>query len=139
MDDPQTNHPIASPTRVRMVVLEHTTAHDTHLDWMIQSPVPTPDPRRTLWTARLRPHPRSWPEAQRFAVQPIALHRTRYLDYEGPTSDGKGRVKRVAAGHALIHEWSDQRITLTTDWPDNRGRVVIELGERPIAVFEGQT
>jgi len=121
--------------RVRMVVLEHTTPHDTHLDWMIQSPVPTPDPGYTLWTARLATHPRDWPTHPSLGIEPIALHRTRYLDYEGPTSDGIGKVKRVAAGEAVVHGWTEQRITLDAQWENVSGHVVIELNKHPRATF----
>ena len=127
-----------SPPCVRMVVLEHTTPHDTHLDWMIQSPVPTPDPDYALWTARLDTHPRDWPTHPNLGIEPIALHRTRYLDYEGPTSDGVGIVKRVAAGEAVVHEWSDVRITLDAQWENVSGRVDIELENHPRATFKPQ-
>ena len=40
-------------------------------------------------------------------------HRIAYLDYEGPISGHRGTVKRVASGSYLVHEWGEQRVSVT--------------------------
>ncbi|MFU8829917.1 MAG: hypothetical protein ACNA8P_10865, partial [Phycisphaerales bacterium] len=39
-------------------------------------------------------------------------HRTRYLDYEGPVSGGRGSVTRVALGSAEVESESSEAIRL---------------------------
>jgi len=124
-----------APKRLRTVVLEHTTTHDTHLDWMIESPHATPDPQRTLWTARLATAPGDWRPGQRIDIKPIALHRTAYLDYEGPTSDGKGSVRRVTRGQVIVDAWSDDTIRLRVAFPEFSGHVTLDLTQRALDVL----
>ncbi len=41
---------------------------------------------------------------------PAPDHRTLYLDYEGPVSGGRGRVRIVESGHYEADEWAEDRI-----------------------------
>lgn len=58
--------------------------------------------------------PRKAMEVQ--AVERLPDHRTRYLDYEGPISGGRGSVRRIAGGSfsVLAAEGENLRIALTS-------------------------
>jgi len=77
-------------TDMRYVVLHHTDYGDAHFDLMIE---PAPDSEKLLtWRAA------HWPAAAGDTLSRIADHRRDYLNYEGPVSNNRGRVERVAAG-----------------------------------------
>lgn len=87
----------------RFALLEHD--HPTlHWDFLLEA---GPD----LWTWRLDANPQTLAACR--AVR-IADHRSMYLDYEGPVSGDRGKVKRIAAGEFA---WVE----------DLPGRIVVEL------------
>lgn len=99
---------------LRTAVLEHTTADGVHHDWLIEDPT-LPDPHAPdarLWTARVPAPPSQWPALGRFELDVIAPHRRVYLEYQGPISGGRGRVRRVAHGLCIAHLWSRTRLVL---------------------------
>lgn len=54
----------------------------------------------------------------------LPLHRTAYLDYEGPVSGDRGTVRRVEAGHFRFRHRSEDRWELDVQG-DRVGRLVI--------------
>jgi hypothetical protein len=77
-------------TALRYVVLHHTGFGDPHYDLMIESAL-----RASLMTWRLT----DWPPAAGDTLTRIGEHRRAYLDYEGPVSNNRGHVRRVASGN----------------------------------------
>ena len=78
---------------LRFVVLEHDHP-DVHWDMMHES---VTESNETLATWSLPPRPLPLGEFQ-CPVKRLSDHRKRYLDYEGPVSDGRGCVRRIDAG-----------------------------------------
>jgi hypothetical protein len=90
----------------RFVVLRHD--HPTlHWDFMLEV-----EGRLRTW--RLAEAPAAGRE---ISAEPLADHRMRYLDYEGPVSGNRGEVRRWDRGeYALIEEtpaWLEVRLTGT--------------------------
>jgi hypothetical protein len=105
---------------LRTVILEHTTPAGVHHDWLIEDPT-LPDPKAhdaRLWTARVTPPPQDWAKLKRFDLTVIPPHRRHYLTYQGPVSNNRGSVKRLASGTCTARLWSVQRIVLAmqTQW-----------------------
>lgn len=114
----------------RAVILRHDLPDGTwHYDWMIERMIPdlepdrpsdpTPDPdRRSLLTLRLDPAPDPPPLAADpapFLAERLPDHRAFYLDHEGPVSEGRGTVTRVAVGSgAVLRETPDELLLETT-------------------------
>lgn len=83
---------------MRYVVLHHTGWADDHYDLLLD-----PDGESPLLTWRLD----AFPAPTR--VTKSSPHRRMYLDYEGPVSNSRGTVLRVAAGEwHLVREYDDQ-------------------------------
>lgn len=94
---------------VPTALLLHTSPAGEHHDWLLGEPARGPAaagsaPAR-LWTARVAPPSREWAARRRFELTPLPPHRPRYLRYEGALSDGRGHVRRVDAGYALVMCW----------------------------------
>jgi hypothetical protein len=81
---------------VRFVILHHTEVEAEHFDLMVHLPG-----EKKLVTWRILTAPETWggraPVAER-----IADHRADYLEYEGEISGGRGKVRRMAAGQAML-------------------------------------
>lgn len=110
---------------LRTAVIEHTNAHGTHHDWLIEDPT-LPDPKAPdarLWTARVLPPPEQWPALGRFMLQPIPPHRRHYLRYQGEVSGNRGRVRRVDAGRCWPVLWTQGQIVLDADLQSCRLRL----------------
>jgi hypothetical protein len=93
----------------RMVLLRHTLGDGSwHYDWLLDPAGPGPGRRgrapesgadeRRLITFRLSDRPDALSVAQVLHGVRLPDHRALYLDFEGPLSDGRGRVERVAVG-----------------------------------------
>lgn len=79
------------------VLLRHDTPEGGwHFDWMLQ-----PAPHAPLITFRVMHDPTD-PAVHDFPAERLPDHRAAYLDYEGPVSNNRGRVTRIAAGLAAI-------------------------------------
>lgn len=82
---------------MRYVVLHHTGWIEDHFDLMLETNADGP-----LQTWRLD----AFPDARSFT--PLPAHRRAYLDYEGPVSNNRGRVKRVAVGDYEVIRSNDK-------------------------------
>lgn len=72
---------------MRYVILHHTGWIEDHFDLMLETDAESP-----LLTWRLD----RWPDPT--TTTPLPPHRRAYLDYEGPVSNNRGQVRRVAGG-----------------------------------------
>lgn len=98
----------------RMVVLLHELPDgSSHFDWMIEGPQRIPAPPspedRCLITFRTAVRPdeaAAGPAGGTFEAERLADHRRAYLDFEGPLTDNRGHVRRLASGtvEALLNE-----------------------------------
>ncbi len=88
----------------RFVVLHHT-GHPTepdHYDLMIEA-----DEGLQTWRVMIAPDT----VANDCTLQPLPTHRRDYLDYEGPISNNRGRVRRHDSGTCTIeHGLSVMRV-----------------------------
>jgi hypothetical protein len=90
----------------RYVVLHHTGIENPHFDLMLEL-----SPNSDLSTWRV-PH---WPPTPGDKFTPLPNHRREYLEYEGPVSNNRGKVKRIAAGTAqLIRQEQNQILVSVT-------------------------
>ena len=109
------------------VLLEHTTSHDVHWDFIIEMPG-----RELLPTWRLLKNPLE--TSDEIPAETIADHPPHFLEYEGPLREGRGSVRRLDRGAATILHFDSRglcaelngdrlcgRIEITTD-PDGRVR-----------------
>ena len=81
----------------RTVILKHTLPDGSwHYDWLIQVKQDDAMPVITFRTGHRRPD-----EVGQFEAQQIGDHRAFYLDYQGPISEARGEVIRVAAGEVV--------------------------------------
>ena len=74
---------------LRYVVLRHEGVPEPHFDLMFETK--PGGPLRT-WRSAV------WPLEDQTQLVELGEHRRAYLDYQGPISGGRGRVRRVAAG-----------------------------------------
>jgi hypothetical protein len=80
-------------------LLRHTLLDGTwHNDWLIEQPAPA-DPLHPLLCFRTQSRP---DRDTRFSARQVPDHRRVYLTYEGPLSQDRGHVQRIAAGLATI-------------------------------------
>lgn len=96
----------------RTVVLLHTRpGRPDHFDWLIDQPERTHEHRLITFRTPCRPD-----QQPQFDAEKAPDHRAFYLDYEGPLSEDRGEVTRVAQGTVL--EWliNDQAIHATVKW-----------------------
>jgi hypothetical protein len=104
---------------LRCVILHHEGVEDPHYDLFFET---TPGSPLATWRAS------RWPiQAGDYLVR-IADHRRDYLDYEGPISGDRGRVRRVYAGlcaavalregHLEVLFTDGRELLLTKDSPE---------------------
>ncbi|MGD0462689.1 MAG: hypothetical protein ABSB74_09380 [Tepidisphaeraceae bacterium] len=91
---------------LRYVVLQHSQIDVPHYDLMIEL---APGSDLATWRG---PH---WPPEANDEFTPLPLHRRHYLQYEGPISDNRGKVLRVASGIHRILENSPVRLVVCLD------------------------
>jgi hypothetical protein len=108
--------PLTPDARLRYVVLHHTDIPHPHYDLMFET---TPDSPLATWRSP------AWPVTTPTSVERLPDHRAAYLTYEGPLTDNRGQVTRVASGtcqfltqsdttwHLLLD--TDQRLSLTRE------------------------
>lgn len=94
---------------VPTALLFHTSPAGDHHDWLLGEPARGPAqagsaPAR-LWAARVAPSSREWAALRCFELTPLPPHRPRYLRYEGELTGGRGRVRRMDAGYAVVMRW----------------------------------
>lgn len=74
---------------LRFVVLHHEGIDDPHFDLLMEY-----QPGSPLQAFRCP----AWPITRRTPLVALPDHRREYLEYEGPISGNRGRVRRVASG-----------------------------------------
>lgn len=81
---------------LRHVVLRHEGIPDPHFDLMFET---SPGSALATWRSPI------WPLVDTH-TELVALpdHRREYLDYEGPLSNNRGSVRRVASGTHTVHQ-----------------------------------
>lgn len=112
----------------KCTILKHTSSQGSHYDWLMENPDSASFAQDELWTSRVMLPPEHWLEAGRLMLTPLPVHRRRYLTYQGPISGGRGRVVRIAQGHALLQHWSRTTCHLLLQWtPQNLPDMQIQL------------
>lgn len=91
---------------LRYVILFHDGVAEPHFDIMFET-----EPGSALATWRA-PH---WPIAEGDALTRLKDHRRDYLDYEGPISENRGSVRRVARGMLKISAIREDSWVVTLD------------------------
>src|SRR5438045_4201299 len=97
--------PLSDVAALRMVVLRHDLGDGSHhFDWLIAT-----DPQCTepLVSFRLNTPLDQLEPGRSLVIERMADHRSVYLEYEGPISDDRGLVKRIAAGSLAVLAKSD--------------------------------
>jgi hypothetical protein len=102
-------------SRAGSVVLLHTLGDgSSHLDWMIERMGVDDEYRLVTFRVSARPDGTGEP----FRGVRIGDHRAAYLEHEGPTRGGDGRVERLARGVVRSLEIGEARIVCTIVWDD---------------------
>lgn len=102
----------------RFTISHHTGAKEgDHFDLLLERD-------DALCTFRLRSADFAAPQQ----ALPIPDHRKLYLDYEGPVTGGRGRVRIVDTGSYETDEWTDDRIQLAMFGRKVRTRVRLTRG-----------
>lgn len=119
--DGSLDNPAELQTTVRrFAVLRHVTpatdARPSHFDLLIEN-------GDTLATWALS-QPLS--EAGRQTACQLPAHRLLYLDYEGPISNNRGEVRRVAGGKCSLLEQSEHRWRIRFDDESLEGELTLE-------------
>src|SRR4051812_45818892 len=92
---------------LRYVILRHDGIDDPHFDLMFEN-----SPGSPLVSARLS----EWPLTATTDIRRIGDHRRDYLEYEGPVSDDRGHVKRVASGTCSVQADEDGSYLLVLEF-----------------------
>ena len=90
-------------SKLAYAVLHHTGVDPAHYDVLFET---SPTSRLASFRAP------EWPLTNGAILRHIPDHRRTYLTYEGPVSNGRGEVRRVASGTADHRLWSTTRIHL---------------------------
>jgi hypothetical protein len=91
---------LALNSHLRYVVLHHSGVLPEHFDLLLEPP--SPPTGQLLLTWRIEIPPGTWSTGTAARRQPD--HRPVYMEYEGEISGNRGRVRRVAAGTAVVLE-----------------------------------
>ena len=91
---------------LRYVVLRHEGVPEPHFDVMCEAVHGSP-----LVTIRTQ----EWPMREETPFQRLPDHRRLYLDYEGPVSNDRGHVRRVATGTCRCEAGSDDSLIVRFD------------------------
>ena len=99
--------PILPPAiTLRIAILHHTGVNPPHFDLMFE---PEPGAKLATWRCPV------WPIVAPVKVERLDDHRPDYLDYQGPVSNDRGRVDRVAGGLFRFESRTDDRWVVVTD------------------------
>jgi hypothetical protein len=99
--------PILPPAMtLRFAILHHTGVGSPHYDLMFE---PDPGAKLATWRSPV------WPIVAPTPVERLDDHRREYLDYQGPVSNDRGRVDRVAGGLFHFESRTDDRWVIATD------------------------
>ena len=115
-------NPGETSATLRYAVLHHTGHGPPHYDLLFETAPGSP-----LLTFRSP----VWPVTSETRLERLPDHRSMYLDYEGPVSDGRGEVRAVARGRCeLSRDGSDIVVTFQTGHPPLR--VARDMGFQPM-------
>ncbi|HAY81647.1 MAG TPA: hypothetical protein DCY79_17735 [Planctomycetaceae bacterium] len=117
----------------RFVILEHspteTSGKPLHWDLMLET-----DAGLLTWALATVPT-----ENQTIPAEPLPIHRARYLDYEGPISGNRGRVRQWDNGSFRWLQQTDRMrvhlqgtrmdVTVTIDHPADAQRCQVHFGK----------
>ena len=121
----------------RTVQLLHELPDGTsHVDWMIARDRAGREP---LISFRLPRRIDELKPGQRMAAERIADHRPAYLDYEGPVSDERGSVRRLAWGTVVSEHRQESSWDFEIRWQDRGDGVSIPQRLRLAPVEGGAT
>ena len=95
-----------NPPKLQLVMLHHTGVEQPHYDVMFET-----EPGSLLTTFRFS----ELPSLRATEVEKLPDHRRLYLDYEGPVSNNRGQVRRVAWCSCWVNVNEPERISLTLD------------------------
>ena len=100
--------PVLPPAMtLRFAILHHTGVAKPHYDLMFVEAEPAA--KLATWRCPV------WPVLGLTPVERLDDHRPDYLDYEGPVSNDRGRVDRVAGGLFHFESRTDDRWVIATD------------------------
>ena len=100
------------------VILIHTLPNEqSHFDWFIDQPEINAEHRLLSFRCHHRP---DFSSSSIQLVELLPNHRTAYLTYEGPVSNNRGSVHRVAAGSILELVKSAHSISILIQWDSIR-------------------
>ncbi len=100
---------------LRTVVLRHDLAEGGgHWDWMIQRHARPDSPLVSFRVGVRVDRAGSAP----FEAEPVPDHRCAYLELEGPLSENRGSVRRVASGVAAMTELARGGIEIIVNFGD---------------------
>ncbi len=121
----------------RTVQLLHELPDGTsHVDWMIARDQAGREP---LISFRLQRRIDDLKPGQRMAAERIADHRPAYLDYEGPVSDERGSVRRLAWGTVVSEHRRRSSWNLEIRWQDRGDGMSIPQRLRLAPLEDGAT
>jgi len=96
------------------VILIHTLPNgQSHFDWLIDQPELQKEHRLLSFRCHFRPDEQS---QQMQEVEQMPDHRFVYLSYEGPVSNNRGSVARVAFGSVVEFAKTDRSISVLIQW-----------------------
>jgi hypothetical protein len=99
-------HPTPNSMILRYAILHHTQIPSPHFDLLFQS---TPCSPLITWRSPI------WPILNPTPLERLADHRPAYLDYEGPVSNNRGEVRRIAAGVFHFESIAENHFRIKTD------------------------
>ncbi len=121
----------------RTVQLLHELPNGTsHVDWMIACDQAG---RESLISFRLPRRIDDLKPGQRMPAERIADHRPAYLDYEGPVSDKRGSVRRLAWGTVVREHRQGSSWDFEIRWQDRGDGVSIRQRLRLAPLGAGAT
>lgn len=91
---------------LRYAILRHEGIRAPHFDLLFET---APGSPLAAWRSR------DWPVRPDTPLIPLPDHRRQYLTYEGPVSNRRGTVERVASGTHAIRESAPDRLVVALD------------------------
>ncbi len=98
------------------LLLHIPPAAQPHLDWLL--PHANANPEQPLITFRIARLPTDLPPGLPLPATRIHDHRPHYLTFQGPLTDNRGIVRRIASPDARMLEEAPDRLRFTADWGD---------------------
>ena len=110
-----------TPGRPTVLLLHELPDGTSHVDWMI-APDDT-DGRELLVTFRVAGRVDELAAGGQLSARRIDDHRRAYLTYEGPVSNARGTVRRLAAGVVVSWKRDQDRWHMEIEWSDPAGGI----------------